>query len=166
MQMNQQVYFEDKTDGRGSNGMQRVNRLLTIQVSKFFRSSCCIILFLIATAAFNVSFANEGEETEGSITDQNEGATIGRKVKPQWKMPDHYPVDGFDGMGQISTVSLSDGEIVINDSFYLISPDTTYSTPIDKNASRYLLKEGLKVGYIFGPDKKIASIWLIEIKKR
>jgi hypothetical protein len=146
--------------------MQRVNRFYVVQVRRVFCFFCCIQLFLIASGGvFNISFADERENAATLTTGQNEVET-GRKVKPEWKMPEHYPFDGFDRMGKIDSISLSDGEIVIDDRPYLISPDTLYSTPSDVNASGYFFNTGMDVGFVLASGNKIISIWLIDIKRK
>lgn len=156
----------NRLPGRESDDMQRVNRFNILQGCRYFCLSCCIFLFSIASGGvFNISFADEGEKEAAITTGQIEIET-GRKVKPQWKMPEHYPVDGFDGMGLIDRIAISDGEIVINDSLFLISSETRYSTPSDVNASGHLFRVGMKVGYVLDTGKKIDSIWLIDMKKR
>ncbi len=145
--------------------MQKVNSFFAGHAGRILCLSCCVVLFLIAAGVFSDSVADESEKAVAPKTDQMQSETRS-KVKPEWKMPEHYPIDGFDGMGQVDRISVSDGEIVINDRRYLISADTAYSTPTDINASRFLFRAGMNVGYILASDYKISSVWLIEIKRR
>lgn len=83
------------------------------------------------------------------------------KVKPEWKMPKHYP-NGFDGMGYINRIAISDGEVVIDDVLYIISSDAKYSTPTFVDASTAFFTEGVNVGFIVNSKKIITSLWAIE----
>lgn len=83
-------------------------------------------------------------------------------VKPEWVMPGHYP-NGFDGMGRIDRISMPDGEVVIDDVQFALSPSATYHTPDSIRVSAYYFKKGMNVGYMMGPDNKIISMWLIEV---
>jgi hypothetical protein len=109
--------------------------------------------------------AQEADEIE-STTEQVSDETISpRKVKPEWKMPDFYPADGFDGMGLIDDIAVRDGMVVINDTEFSLSPYAEYHTPSFKNAPGALFKQGDKVGYILDSEKNITSMWIIDIKR-
>ena len=83
-----------------------------------------------------------------------------RWVKPEMAFPDHYPYNGFHGMGTILTISGNDA--VIDDKVYAISPDVTYHTLEIENASSAFFRPGMRVGYLLKSEKEIESLWLIE----
>jgi len=74
-------------------------------------------------------------------------------------LPQYYP-DEFSGQGQIDRIATD--EIVINDTWYRLSPFAIFNTPDGMNVSRSLLREGQSVYYILNGENKIESIWLIK----
>jgi hypothetical protein len=123
----------------------------------------CSILFIACIADTGLA---QGTDDKGSPTAQASDETISpRKVKPEWRMPDFYPADGFDGMGLINDISLKDGMVVINDTEFKLSPYAEYHTPTYKNAPGALFRQGDKVGYILDSEKNITSMWLIVIQR-
>jgi hypothetical protein len=131
------------------------------------RLSClfCFILFFVFACIAGTGLAREADK-KGAPTGQASDERISpRKVKPEWKMPDFYPVDGFDGMGRIDDIAVRDGIVVINDSQFKISPSAEYHTPTFKNAPGALFEQGDQVGYILDSEKNIISMWLIDIKR-
>jgi hypothetical protein len=123
----------------------------------------CSILFIAFIADTGLA---QGTDDKGSPTAQASDETISpRKFKPEWKMPDFYPADGFDGMGLIDDIALNDGMVVINDAGFKLSPYAEYHTPTYKNAPGALFKQGDKVGYILDSEKNITSMWLIVIQR-
>jgi hypothetical protein len=125
----------------------------------------CTVLFFSIACMIDTGLAQEDDD-KGSPTGQASDETISpRKVKPEWKMPDFYPADGFDGMGQINEIAVNDGMTVINDSGFKLSPYAEYHTPTYKNAPGALFKQGDQVGYILDSEKNITSMWLIVITR-
>ena len=123
------------------------------------------IVFLSIGGTANIGVAREADKQGAPTTGQasNKAKTL-HKVKPEWKMPDYYPADGFDGIGYIDDISIRDGMVVINDMALKVSLYAEYHTPTTKNVSGYLFKVGDKVGYIKNSDNTIISMWLI-VKK-
>jgi len=74
-------------------------------------------------------------------------------------LPQHYP-DEFSGQGQIDRIATD--EIVINDTWYRLSPFAIFNTPDGMNVSRSSFREGQSVYYILNGENKIESIWLIK----
>jgi len=123
------------------------------------------ILFFSVICIADTGLAQEADDIE-SPTGQASDETISpRKVKPEWKMPDFYPSDGFDGMGLINDIAVNDGIAVINDSEFKLSPYAEYHTPTYRYAPGALFKKGDKVGYILDSEKNITSMWLIVIQR-
>jgi hypothetical protein len=136
-------------------------------IAKMRRLVCLFytILFFSVACIADTGSAQEADD-EGSPTGQASDETISpRKIKPEWKMPDFYPADGFDGMGLIDDIALNDGMVVINDAGFKLSPYAEYHTPTYKNAPGALFKQGDKVGYILDSEKNITSMWLIVIQR-
>jgi hypothetical protein len=124
------------------------------------------ILFFCIAAAVDIGTAAEAQNQDPSATEQASHEIMSpRKVKPEWKMPDYYPAEGFDGMGYINDIAIRDDRVVIDDSEFRISPYTEYHTLTFENAPGALFKEGDRVGYVLGSEKTITSMWLIVIKR-
>jgi hypothetical protein len=124
------------------------------------------ILFFCITAAVDIGAAAEAQNQDASATGQASDEIMSPlRVKPEWKMPDYYPAQGFDGMGYIHDIAIGEDRVVINDSEFRISPSTEYHTPTFEHASGALFKEGDQVGYILDSEKTITSMWLIVIKR-
>ncbi|MBN1849043.1 MAG: hypothetical protein JW932_10700 [Deltaproteobacteria bacterium] len=88
------------------------------------------------------------------------------KVIPEWIMPKHYPSDGFDWMGTIDIIDISQGKAVIGDIGYQIASYAEYHTPTKKDVPGSLFKPGDFVGFIMDPrTKQIVSFYLIDMKK-
>jgi hypothetical protein len=123
-----------------------------------------VILFLGIAGITNNCQGSEAEQP-GDPAPGQRSDEIRSKVKPEWKMPDYYPAEGFDGMGYINDIAIRDDRVVINDSEFRISPSTEYHTPTFENAPGALFKEGDRVGYVLDSEKTITSMWLIVIKR-
>jgi hypothetical protein len=144
--------------------MHKFNIPLVLHMRKLICLLCSILFFGTMYIA-DTGLAQEADD-KGSLTGQASDETSRpRKVKPEWKMPDFYPADGFDGMGLIDDIAVSDGIVVINDSGLKLSPYAEYHTPTYKNAPGALFKKGDKIGYILDSDKNITSMWLIIIER-
>jgi hypothetical protein len=125
----------------------------------------CAVLFISVACMTDTGLAQEADK-EGAPTGQaSDEAMSPKKVKPEWKMPDFYPADGFDGIGSIDDIAVNNGMVVINDTQFKLSPYTEYHTPTYKNAPGALFKQGDKVGYILDSEKNITSMWLIVIQR-
>jgi hypothetical protein len=74
-------------------------------------------------------------------------------------LPQHYP-DEFSGQGQIDRIATD--EIVINDTWYRLSPYAIFNTPNGVNVSRSSFHEGQSVYFILNGENKIKSVWLIK----
>ena len=82
-----------------------------------------------------------------------------RRVKPEIVLPKHYP-NGFNGYGHIDSIERDN--IVIDDSFYRLSPDVQYNTPTVKNASKAFFRVGDRVGFLTNSEDEIISLWLLK----
>ena len=82
------------------------------------------------------------------------------RVKPEMAFPDHYPYNGFHGMGTILTISENDA--VIDDKVFAFSSDVAYHTQEIENASSAFFRAGQRVGYILDLEGNIKSLWLLE----
>jgi hypothetical protein len=80
-------------------------------------------------------------------------------VKPEWRMPDHYP-EGFHGWGRIGY--LDSKEIVVNDIVFVLSPFIEYNSTVRLNDSIYLFTLGKEVGFLLDNKDEVKSLWLIE----
>ena len=125
----------------------------------------CAILFFGIICIGNTGLAQEADDKGFPTGQASDEAMSPKKVKPEWKMPDFYPADGFDGMGLIDDIAVNNGMVVINDTEFKLSPYAEYHTPTYKNAPGALFKQGDKVGYILDSEKNITSMWLIVIQK-
>ena len=121
------------------------------------------ILFIACIA--DTGLAREADKKGAPTGQASDEAMSPRKVKPEWKMPDFYPADGFDGMGRINEIVVNDGIVVIDDSEFRLSSYAEYHTPTYKNAPGALFKQGDQVGYILDSEKNITSMWLIVVKR-
>ena len=79
------------------------------------------------------------------------------------KLPKHYP-ESFQRFGGIDDIGK--GFIVIDDSWYVLTPSTQVHTPRAHYSTLNALKKGLKVGYTTtgergGTAGKIAEIWVL-----
>jgi hypothetical protein len=132
------------------------------------RSFVCIfytvLSFSVACIA-DTGLAQETDDIESPAGQASDETISPRKVKPEWKMPDFYPADGFDGMGLINDIAVNDGTAVINDLEFNLSPYAEYHTPTYKYAPGALFKKGDKVGYILDSERNITSMWLIVIQR-
>ena len=86
-----------------------------------------------------------------------------RLMKPEWKMPKHYPQEGFHGWGLIDYFNGND--IVINDLSFKVSSYATFHTPDHPTASRYEFTPGKEAGFLFNDNGEIISLWMITKKK-
>ncbi len=143
--------------------MHKVDKSLTARISGLL-CLFCVILFLGIASITNNGHGSEAEQPEDPAPEQRSDK-IRNKVKPEWKMPDYYPAEGFDGMGYINEIAIRDDRVVIDDSEFTISPSTEYHTPTFENAPGALFKEGDRVGYVLDSEKTITSMWLIVIKR-
>ncbi|HJX34026.1 MAG TPA: hypothetical protein VJ373_02525 [Desulfatiglandales bacterium] len=125
----------------------------------------CAVLFISIACIADTGLAREADKKGAPTGQASDEAMSPRKVKPEWKMPDFYPADGFDGMGRINEIVVNDGIVVIDDSEFRLFPYAEYHTPTYKNAPGALFKEGDQVGYILDSEKNITSMWLIVIKR-
>jgi hypothetical protein len=85
------------------------------------------------------------------------GGTNGQD--PEQKFPDYYP-EKFNAIGNIDRIA--EGEIVIGDTLYKLSPYTTYHTPTARDTSKVLFPVGSLVGFITTSGRAVTSLWLIE----
>jgi hypothetical protein len=80
------------------------------------------------------------------------------RYKGEWVLPKHYP-QGFDGWGRLDRIS--DGEVVIDDTLYPLSPAVTYNIPETSNINSSFLRAGDTVGYLMDQKGFIISLWRI-----
>ena len=125
----------------------------------------CAILFFGIICIGNTGLAQEADDEVFPTGQASDEAMSPKKVKPEWKMPDFYPADGFDGIGLIDDIAVNNGMVVINDTEFKLSPYAEYHTPTYKNAPGALFKQGDQVGYILDSEKNITSMWLIVITR-
>ena len=85
----------------------------------------------------------------------------GRRVKPEWALPAHYP-DGFDGWGRIDRIDVNENEAVIDDHLLRLSPYASYHTLKHSYVSSALFRVGNVVGFIIDSDNSIISVWLLK----
>ncbi len=78
---------------------------------------------------------------------------------PDRTFPDYYP-EKFNAIGIIDRIA--EDEIVIGDTLYRLSPNTTYHTPTNRDASNVLFPVGSLVGFITTSEREVTSLWLIE----
>jgi hypothetical protein len=93
----------------------------------------------------------------GLVVFASPGYAQGR-YKGEWVLPKHYP-QGFDGWGRIDRIS--DGEVVIDDTMYPLSPAVTYNIPEASNINSSFLRAGDMVGYLMDQKGFIISLWRI-----
>jgi hypothetical protein len=74
-----------------------------------------------------------------------------------------YP-GAFDNVGRVDRIA--DGEVVISDSLYRLSPAVTYHTAHDSSASRSDFHTGDYVGCLMNAAGEVESIWLIRGRER
>lgn len=84
-----------------------------------------------------------------------------RHFKEEWLgvLPDFYP-KGFDGYGRIDRINQQ--EVVIDDIFFKLATDVSFSTPRRKKATSYAFEAGRLVGYILNDRREIKSLWFIK----
>ena len=124
--------------------MKKNNRIFTARITHILTCAGLVLFLLSAVIPPSVVLAQ-------------------RKAKPEWVMPKHYP-DGFDGMGRIDSIDIDRGEIVIDERMLKLSPSVEYHTPTASNVSSALFGPGSYVGYIKDAERRITSIWLIEME--
>lgn len=78
-----------------------------------------------------------------------------------------YPLPEFDkgqfgGSGIVTTVGEEEGQIVINDQLFLLTPETEYYTSYMAPLSQVYFTAGTEVEFIAGKKKEILKIWLLE----
>lgn len=79
-------------------------------------------------------------------------------------LPSHYPQDGFQRTGVIDGVSLSKGEISINDFRYYLSEQATLHSLSGPSDSLARLRPGNKIGFSFtltGKRHVITEMWML-----
>ena len=86
-----------------------------------------------------------------------------RWVKPEMAFPDHYPYNGFHGMGHINDILIDKNLVVIDDMTFKLYATTEYHTPDQEHASSALFIPGKFVGYLKDSANTIVSMWLIEM---
>ena len=133
-----------------------MRRFVFLFYTVFFFSVVCIA---------DTGLTREADKKGAPTGQTSDEAMSPRKVKPEWRVPDFYPADGFDGMGRINEIVVNDGIVVIDDSEFRLSPYAEYHTPTYKNAPGALFKQGDQVGYILDSEKNITSMWLIVVKR-
>jgi hypothetical protein len=91
--------------------------------------------------------------------------TVGSAAAFEEERPIHpgYP-KAFDNLGRVDRIA--DGEVVISDSLFRLSPDVTYHRPGDRRASRSGFHTGDYVGCLMNAAGEVESIWLIRGRKR
>ena len=86
-------------------------------------------------------------------------ATLSYGQDAAQKFPDYYP-ENFNAIGTIDRIA--EDEIVIGDTLYGLSSNTTYHTPTMKDASKSQFPVGSRVGLKTNPKREVTSLWLIE----
>jgi hypothetical protein len=82
------------------------------------------------------------------------------RVKPEMRLPDHYPYIGFHGMGLLSVIL--ENSVVIDDQEFVLSPDVVYHTLEVENASKAFIRPEVRVGYLLDSERKIVFLYLLE----
>lgn len=88
----------------------------------------------------------------------------GRFLREEWKVPDFYPKDGFDGYGKIERID--QGGVVIDDTVWKFSGRIRFATPRDRHARISSFSVGDTVAFLLNEKREIISLWYIESQKR
>jgi hypothetical protein len=111
-------------------------------VIKNFRCGLCILLLLAAIHLPAGDCLAQERRSEGRI------------------LPKYYPAN-FSGHGCINRIE--GDEVVIDDMLFRFAPDATFHTPKSQYSSRASFRKGVRVGFISRANKKIESLWYIDM---
>lgn len=90
-------------------------------------------------------------------------AQEGRFKREEWKVPDFYPQNGFDGYGKIERID--QGGVVIDDTIWKFSRQIRFATPRDRHAGISSFSVGDTAAYLLNAKREVTSLWYIEFRK-
>lgn len=126
----------------------------TVVIKRMAAVSGLIFFSVICGGVSIADDGAEGKKTEANIWTKDHKIDVAKPGKEKRVR--------FDGKGIIDQIDPEAKNIVINDQQKTLADKVRYLKEFGGRALERQFKKGVAVGYIFGPDRKIVRLYLIE----